>query len=203
VRRSRLLELHFIARHENLQSIAEQGILCRRLAQALSPRSVANEEILEIRRRKRVPGPEGLSLLDYVNLYICGRNPMLFSLQAQNENLCVLRVSPTVLDLPGVVITDMNAARTFARFAPSPEGLGMVDETMVFARYWAGGTLDDDPIQKDLRTGAKCAEVLVPHRVEPGYLLGGRVCSDASKARVLSLVPTMDVIVDSDLFFDR
>src|SRR5712691_2607983 len=51
----------------------------------------------------------------YVNLYLCARNPILYKRQSRHAELCVLRIDPRVLDLPGVVVTDGNAASAYVR----------------------------------------------------------------------------------------
>lgn len=201
MKRSELSELQYITPQSNVLSILERGILCRSLSRDLHAQTVANIEIVEIRKGKRVPG--GLALSEYVNLYVCARNPMLYSLQAQNETICVLRISPDVLDVTGVVVTDANAARTLTRFAPAPEGLAIVDSELVFARFWAGRTIDQDPLDAYRRAGAKCAEVLVPHRVHPKYIMGARTCCSSSAARLRAMVLGLEVIEDPDLFFNR
>jgi hypothetical protein len=75
------------------------------------------EVIQERREKKIVPG--GRPLQEYVNLYIHARNPMLYVLQSRHIDLCILRVSTEILDLPGVIITDSNASSDYARFAPA------------------------------------------------------------------------------------
>ena len=101
-------ELHFISPIENLTSILEYGILSNRRAAQLDHRSVAMEEVQDRRRNKRIPGA-GL-LHDYANLYFDVHNPMLSKRRDQNDTICVLRVDAAVLDQPGVIIADRNAA---------------------------------------------------------------------------------------------
>ena len=106
--------------------------------------------------------PGGRPLHEYVNLYICARNPMMFKLKGEHGALCILRVSTDVLDLPDVVVTDRNAASEYVRFGPAPAALSLVDRELVFARYWVHGDL----IEEWRRKSIKCAEVLVPDRVD-------------------------------------
>jgi hypothetical protein len=49
-----------------------------------------------------------------------------------------------VLNLPGVVVADGNAASAYTAFYPSPEGLPWVDEELVLAKYWT----DQNQIQE-------------------------------------------------------
>jgi ssDNA thymidine ADP-ribosyltransferase, DarT len=136
--RDEVRELHFITTIDNLDSILMRGILCHNRARRLPHRSIASEDVLDIRRGKRVPG--GLTLHNYANLYFDARNAMMRFLKNQPD-LVVIRVSPDVLDIPDTVVTDGNAANGATRFYPSPEGLQHLDSTRIFAWSWN----DSDP----------------------------------------------------------
>jgi hypothetical protein len=162
--RHELQELHYIAPICNIASILQRGLLSHARAAKLAHSSVAMQVIQD--RRSQIVVPAGRKLHEYVNLYICARNPMLFKLSDQREQLCILSVSPNVLDVDGAVITDGNASGDYVRFAAAPGGLAIVNRELTFATYWT----DTDPIQYYRKKSAKCAEVLVPDRVEPQYL---------------------------------
>jgi ssDNA thymidine ADP-ribosyltransferase, DarT len=53
-----------------------------------------------------------------------------------HTDLCVLRISSSVLRLPGVIIADGNAASDYTSFWASPSGLAKVDKDTVFAEWW-------------------------------------------------------------------
>jgi hypothetical protein len=175
VDRSDLSELHYIAAISNVPSIMARGILSFRQTMAIRHVSVAMLEVQRIRAKRAIPG--GRPLHDYVNLYLCATNPMLYRRRDRHAELCVLRVSTEVLDLPGVVIADGNAASKYTAFWPSPLGLGKIDSSLVFAEYWT----DADQIAGWHKKRVKCAEVLVPDSVDPR----------------LSLVPTYPVTMPS------
>ena len=132
--RNELEELHYITAIRNVPSIMSEGILSHKRAKKINHNSVAMEEIQDRREKKVVPG--GRSLHEYVNLYFHARNPMLYVRQSQHIDLCILCVSTQILDLPGVVIADRNASSDYARFAPAPKGLSIVDKESTFAEYW-------------------------------------------------------------------
>lgn len=194
--RAELTELHYILPLDNVPSVLQHGILSHKRVERLTHRSVAMEVIQD--RRARVVVPGGRPLHDCVNLYICARNPMLFKVTPHHSALCVLRVAPNVLDLPGVVITDQNASSDHRRFAPAPDGLRIVDRDMVFARSWKH---PDDQIAEWRHKSAKCAEVLVPDHVEPRDVVGAYVLSEAVAAKVRADAPVWTTVVDPDLFF--
>ena len=159
--RSRVRELHFIAHLANVPSILEHGILSHRRAGRIEHVSVASPEVQQRRHRKKVPSGRLYRLLhDYANLYVHARNAMLYSLLDDWEgSLTVLAVDSLVLDRPGIVVADRNAASRVVRFSSVAEGgIEALEEKVVFARYWADS--------EDLKQ-RRCAEVLVPGKVDP------------------------------------
>lgn len=198
MRRDELKELHYITPIANVASIRSRGLLCYRIASKLPHASVASAVIQERRAPKGIPG--GKDLHAYVNLYINGRNPMLYAVLCRydSSDLCVLRVSTKVMDIPGCLVSDQNAASAYARFRPAPEGLQAIEKTVVFAERW---THPEDPIHEWRHKAAMCAEVLVPSRVAPEYVIGAYVAQEDTVARVQSAWPGLPVVVNSYIFF--
>ena len=194
--RDELVELHYISPIDNLRSIAQHGLLCHKLAIRLNPVSIAEPRVQDRRRRKRVP--QGQPLHDYVNLYIYARNPMLFRRQREGWRICVLCISTDVLDLPGVVVTDQNAASGYARFAEAPAGLVYVSKEKTFAESWKH---PDDQFAEWRHTSMMCAEVLVPDRVEPGYIKGVYVAGVLHKEEIDKIGLGIGTYVNRHLFF--
>ncbi|MFX0202809.1 MAG: DUF4433 domain-containing protein [Candidatus Hodarchaeota archaeon] len=193
--RSELPELHYIAPIENIRSILVRGILSNRRARPLNPATVAMREIQDIRAGKSVPN--GRLLHDYANLYICARNPMLRKLRAHHLDICVFAINTDVLDLPYVVIADGNAASSYTAFWSSPGGLAKIDGDRVFAEYWT----NDDQIQEWYNKRVKCAEVLIPDRVEPRFIRGAYVSCQLSEQKLLGEGFDRPITIDSHLFF--
>jgi ssDNA thymidine ADP-ribosyltransferase, DarT len=199
MRREELEELHYITPLENLASICLRGILSHRRAQTVRHTSVAMEDIQDRRSRKTVPG--GRSLHEYVNLYFHARNPMMYKRHERHVELCVLRVNAAVLDLEGVVVTDANAAAEdcYVRFAPAPEGLRIVDRAETFALRWTSANYFEQCRLKS----RKCAEVLVPDRVEPQFLDGVYVSCDEARAACEAMGLDLTVTVNGHIFFNE
>jgi hypothetical protein len=196
MKREELDELHYITPIANIASILSHGILSHRLANRVRHESVAMQEVQDI--RKNVVVPNGRRLHEYVNLYICARNPMLYKRKDAHASLSVLRVSTEVLDINGVIVTDMNAARSIVRFSPVATGLAYVDHKLVFADDWRH---PGDPLAYDRHRAIKCAEVLVPDRVPPKYITGVYVSCVPSKETLLISIPYLGVVVNPHLFF--
>ncbi|EYR63127.1 hypothetical protein N866_02740 [Actinotalea ferrariae CF5-4] len=191
--RSRVIELHYMAPFENLPSIAEHGILSHVRAAELPHRSVALEDV-QVRRDARMV-PQGRALHEYVNLYFDARNAMMYS--RRSDDLAVVRVSAAVLDLPGVVVTDGNAANNGTAFYPSPGGLSNLDEDRVFAEWWD----HPDPWVKQERKRQRQAEVLVPDTVPPGLILGCYTWKTGGVEACQRLVGHWSVEVNSRVYF--
>lgn len=194
--RADIIEIHFISPIENVASILDRGILSNRRAARLAHRSVAMEEVQDRRRDKRIPGA-GL-LHEYANLYFDAHNPMLSRRRDRNDSICVLRIDHTVLDLPGVIVTDCNAASDYARFYAASDGIRALDKDLVFARFWTNA---DNPYEAMRHKSIKCAEVLVPDSVDPESLIGAYVANERALRAFEALGTRLPVVIKGAMFF--
>lgn len=194
--RHELTELHFIAPIGNLSSIMAHGILCHRRMATLPHASIAMAEVQDRRRIKRVP--QGKPLHEYANLYVNGRNPMLYKRLSQRHEICVLSVSTDVLDIPGAVVTDQNAASDYVRFAAAPAGLSIVNRAATFAESWKH---PEDQIAEWRHKAQMCAEVLVPDGTPATYIKGAYVASPKARDAVNALNIGIAVRINNRLFF--
>jgi hypothetical protein len=188
-------ELHCMMPIGNLVSVMKHGILSHEHAAKLKHDSVALQPIQDRRDKKLVPG--GLKLHQYANLYFHARNPMMFKRKDQASDLCIMRVSTMVLTLPGTVISDRNAASDYARFL-HPRQWQVLDFDAIYAMDWRH---PGDPVAYYRHSSQKCAEVLVPGRVEARYVAGAYVLGQAIKPRVEAVKLCLPVNVAPELFF--
>ncbi len=193
--RADVVELHYITPISNLSSIKVKGILSHRRAASLPHHSVAMQEIQDRRKHKAVPGARPLH--DYVNLYFSARNPMLYKKLGEHLSICILGVSARVLDLPGTVIADGNAASGYIRFHPSPQGRAELDHTSVFAENWN----DVDQFAKWEKTRRRCAEILVPDVVPPSLILHVYASCAEAVATCQAQKIGLEAKIDAHLFF--
>ncbi len=193
----RVTEFHCIMPLENIPSVMEHGILSHERVARLPHSSVAMSLIQERRDAKQVPG--GLKLRQYANLYLHARNPMLYKLQGRFAELCVLRVAVEVCQLDGVVVADRNASSDYVRFL-HPDQWRVLDFDAIYALDWRH---PDDPAAFYRHKSQKCAEVLVPDRVEARFLTGACVAENATVDRLRSLGFALPVEVTPVLFFAR
>ena len=192
----RVTELHCIMPMANMPSVLVHGILSNAAAEGIEHVSVAMEEAQEKRDAKVVP--QGLPLHEYANLYFDARNPMMYKRKDRAGELCVLRVSLEVLGLEGVVMADRNAAGgdRWVRFL-HPGQWRLLDFDRILARDWR----DEDRFEYLDKKRRKCAEVLVPHRVEPRFFLGAYVVERAVGVALRGLGFGLPIVIKRDIFF--
>ena len=195
--RSDVKELYYITPIANVLSIMHYGILSHNLSMKLPHRSVAMQEIQDRRRNKRVPGTKR-KLHDYANLYFDAHNPMLCKRRDQNVEICVLRINAEVIDLRDIIIADRNASSDYVRFYPVVKGLAAIEKNKLFARYW---THPENVFDEWAHKSIKCAEVLVPDKVEPLYLLGAYVANQAALIAIEKLGAGLTIRIENDIFF--
>ena len=188
--RSHIKELYFITYIDNLPSILKLGILSRNAAvrKKLNFKDVSEPGVQDRRAGKKIPGTSK-ALHDYANLYFDAHNPMLSARRSENNNICVLRINKNVLDLKGIVVTDMNAARD-CRFMPLEEGLSSLDHDKIYMVHWKD---PNNPINEYRQAGIKCAEILVPEYVESRYIIGAYVANHIA----------LDAFIDLSIFKDK
>jgi hypothetical protein len=191
----RVTEFHCIMPVVNLPSVRQHGIISHEQAARLAHRSVAMQPVQDKRDVKQVP--QGLKLHQYANLYFHARNPMMSVRRNEAASLCVLRVSVNLLNVQGVVIADQNAASSYARFLAPNQMDRFLNYDRIFALDWR----DPDQITYWQKKATRCAEVLVPHRVDASLIFGAYV-RDAAVARAVQAVwPGLPLTIDSALFF--
>lgn len=196
MKRSDITELYYITPIANIPSIMELGIVSYELSKKLSHRSLAMKIVQTRRKNKRIPSARKLH--EYANLYFDAHNPMLSKRRNQNDEICILRINPSVLDLPCVIISDQNASSHYVRFDKVETGLEVLDKDKIFARFWLH---PDNQIKEWDHKSAKCAEVLVPDKIEPKYILGAFVANETALQAFHQLKMSLTVLIKNDIFF--
>jgi len=166
--RGQVGELFYITHIANVGDILRMGILSHNRAERFVHAKVDLDAVQE--RRARIPVPPARMLHDHANLYVCGRNAMMYHVIHNNpvNDVCLLRVAPEVLDLVDVVVTDGNAARVGTRFYDATTGIAALDFDRVHAESW----IHEDGLKTYQHKSVKQAEVLVPDLVHPSLIIG-------------------------------
>lgn len=150
----------------------KRGLLSNEKAARIAHTSIAMNVVQA--RRDTVRIPNGLKLHQYANVYFDPHNPMLSARRNQNENICILKFDCSILDIPGVVVSDRNASSDYAGFYTPINGMKAIDFELVYARYWT----DDDYYNQIRKKSIKCAEVLVPYCIPYTYVTCAAVMNE-------------------------
>ncbi len=181
----------------NISSIIRHGLLSYELASALQHESVAMSDVQN--KRSNVIIPQGKPLHSYASMYFDPRNPMMYRRQNVAERLCVLAISPSVLDWEGTILSDGNAASEYSRFYSPEEGLFKLDFEKIYKKWWT-----DDNAQEQLRLKRiKCAEVLVPNSVAYEYIIGAIVVNEHSQQFLISQGFQKKISIAPKVFFRK
>ena len=202
MKRADVKELHYITPINNLRSIFQYGILCHHKAEKVLHQSIADPVIQNRREKIVIPGGKR-KLHDYVNLYFNARNPMMFKRKDMHEELVILQINPAILDESEVVISDGNASSGYVKFYASPEGLGHLDKSLIYANNWT----NRDVFQYWASKRAICAEVLVLHSVAARLIKGIYVSCRETQSKIKDLSARIrfqdKIIVNPTLFFQE
>lgn len=180
----------------NIPSVLQHGLLSNHRIRALPHSSIAMQEVQN--RREQITVTDGLNLHDYANLYFHYWNPMLYKRKSENDRICLLCFSSTVLDMEGCVVSDRNAASSMVRFYAPEVGIPQLKFDKIYDRFWT----HPDPYEQNEHKKIKCAEVLVPHCIPIDFLNSACVVNETNKQRLRDLGFTKPIYVKSSEFFD-
>lgn len=170
--------LYNIQSIDNISSIMDRGLLSNEKADRIAHTSIAMNAVQD--RRDTVRIPNGLKLHQYANVYFDPHNPMLSARRNQNGNICILKFNCSILDLPGVIVSDRNASSDYASFYSPINGMNAIDFELVYARYWT----DDDYYIQMQKKSIKCAEVLVPYCIPYTYVTCAAVINERAAQKL-------------------
>lgn len=182
----------------NLKSIMKNGILSKYSLINSGEKSISIADEIIQNKRENITIPNGLKLHDYANLYFDYWNPMLSKKRSDNEEICVLGIDIEILNVKDVVLSNMNAASQYVFFYDVETGIENINFDSVFMRNWN----NNDPYQYWINKSIKCAEVLVPYRIDVQYIKEIVVYSQEGKEKIVREIGSVvDIIVDPRLFF--
>lgn len=194
--RSQIGRLYNITSVANLARIASRGILCHDLAAGVRHDDVSDRGVQD-RRDGRIV--DGAPLHRFANLYLNPRNAMLYRLyKFEGRDVVVLEVSVDVLDQPGVIVFDGNAAARVSEWRRASDGLAHLDPARIRSATWHDAAGDVDPELKRVTQ----AEVLVPDVVAPRFIEGFLAPSAAVLERASRVVGHWPGQIDRWTFFD-
>lgn len=142
----------------NVHSIVQTGLL-QHSSLRLSARNPVDISDPNVQRwRTKVDPHYGLSLHDYVPLYINPRNPMLYVQKEIQSEICFIEVSLEALRNRNFLISDGNAASPRTQFFKVTSALKLLPWNVLKSKFWT-----------DFEDGKRmaCSEVLIPGSIEP------------------------------------
>jgi len=154
--------LYYWTHPSNVRTILELGLISYNLVHEFNLRheSIAAPGV-QIRRNRLIP-ISGRSIHDYVPLYFVRRTPMLWDIK-DHPHVCI-RLDLRVVDKPGALFTDGNAASGETHFFDNSIYVDQVPWDVLHRKRWTGSQVRDGRRKR-------CAEVLVPYRIESEYIL--------------------------------
>lgn len=200
MRNLEIKNLYYITHIDNLSSILERGILSheRIEEEGVQPARIYNTDIVNRRRGKNTPDQK--SLRSYANLYFQPRNPMMYRVVHEKEkgakHLAVISVAETILQAPGVFITDGNAANDPTRFYFPADGLRMLGQQWEIIQNEWWNNLDGS--KRKIMT-----ECLVPNSISPEFINSIYVADEETRVSVSEKVGSrsISVIPEPKMFF--
>ena len=190
--------LYNITSINNLVSIFTVGILSKNmLSSSVQYVEISNANVQL--RRDGVSFWDETQLQDYANLYFNPRNAMMYSIKHRINDICVLKIDKSVLNLENIIIADRNASVSGVCFFPPNQAIRELNFDIINLSSWNF----DDPIKKMRIKALMMAEVLVYECIQPCYitevLVGNRIAYD----KVLSLNLPVPVKIDRRIFFNE
>ena len=203
-------QLAYLATEANLPAVVRDGLR--------APGRATNIENADPRTTDAVPWVgerkcdpiNGLRLVDYVPMFLNGRNTVMYTNLMTGRPLCIVRVRAGAVNTPGTILSDGPIARETTRFFDPFEAPSQLDLNAISAKTWSvfGNRDRTTPTGRDARVkSAMQATLLVPDFVTADLIEGIIAPSEASAARVRDLLraqrinPQVSVSVDANRFF--
>lgn len=179
----------------NIESVMLNGLVCYHRAELFPVHSSIAMNEVQMRREQIIVC--GKTLHDYANMYFSFRNPMMYKRRTQAEELCILAIDNSVLDMVGCIVTDQNAASSMARFYDAVTGIEIIDFERVFADNW----IHEDMYETTMHRKIKCAEILVPEKVPAEYIVGAYVVNETAKGELMQRGFRRKIAINPSAFF--
>ncbi|MCD7949428.1 MAG: DUF4433 domain-containing protein [Erysipelotrichaceae bacterium] len=195
--------LYNITSINNVMSILQNGLLCKNmiLNQSMKFNDISNSSVQN--RRNNIYIDDQLQLHDFANVYFNPRNAMLYYLIRQDliNEICILQIKKTILDLPHTIVTNQNAAVAIGtRFMTVEEAHkpGALNYDNIYRYSW----YSQDPLEKDKFKKQMMAEVLVYNKIPPEYIACINVPNQKVYDALKSMGVEMKIFVNEYLFFN-
>ena len=174
-----ITSLWHMTHKDNIKTILEEGLLSHNTMHS-RPRGfadISNHDV-QAKRARIKEAIYGLSLHDYVPLYINPRNPMLYTCRGQQDEICLLEIDVSLIAEKKYVFTDGNASSRDSDYYAAIDKLEALPWTVLQSNFW-----------NKYPDGARkmCAEFLIYENIEPQYLKAIHCCSTRSQQALFAI----------------
>ena len=162
-------QLEYLAVEANLPAIVRDGLRAPGRATNIENADPRTTDVVPWVGELRCDKIYGLRLVDYVPLFLNGRNTVMFANLKGGRPLCVVRVRADAVNTPGTILSDGPIARDTTRFFNPFEAPSLVDHNAIRAKTWSvfGNPYSTTPTGNDERVKlAMQATLLVPVSVD-------------------------------------
>lgn len=192
IARHEIKYLYHLTHVDNLKSILMHGLLSHNEAhKRYHVNDISNQGVNAYRRRE--DPIYQCSLHNYVPSYFTPKTPMSCALQNLADQLLILKLSPELLSMRGMLFTDGNAACAKTEFFNQLSMLDQLDWECIRSRYWT-----DFVDGKRMRS----AEVLIRKQIPVSAILQIATKNVSLYQDILHWAPKgAQVTVQPELFF--
>jgi len=191
-----IYELFHMTHKSNILNIFKYGLLSHEEAhKGKLNRDISHNQVND--RRKRSDPLFGRSLHSYVPFYFNPKNPMLYRLKAEQNDIIILGIKKDVLFGDELLFTDGNAASASTKFYNSLLDFNKLDWDCIKSDYWSDH-------EEGKRT--RCSEVLIHGTVACSLISTVYTNTEELQDLVKSQLPRdldIPVCVDNNLFFNK
>ncbi len=189
---------YYITHINNINSILLEGILSHQNIEdkGINYTAIYDKSIVSNRKLKQTP--EGKSLWKYSNVYFQPRNPMLYRVVLEKgvDNIAVIELDRQVLNIPGIYITDGNAANDITEFYDYKSGISIVSKMWetIKAQWW--NSLDGS--KRKIMAEALIPDVIPPNLIHSIFVAKHNI---AEKVKTSLINKNIPVIPEPTMFF--
>ena len=108
-------------------------------------------------------------------------------------------IAKEILDIEGAIISDRNAASSYANYYMPEIGLNKINYELIYERYWVDQT--DDPRTAFKKKSIKCAEVLIPDFIPYEYVRFAVVVSPEVSQKLIMTGFNKKIVIRPAMFF--
>jgi O-acetyl-ADP-ribose deacetylase (regulator of RNase III) len=190
---------YYICHIDNIQSILNNGLLSHNKVTELSPTTIYDNDIINIRNDIKPDPNNNNSLWDFANVYFNARNAMLYRVihEQKAENIVIITFKKSILDYAKTTthfISVGNAAHSESFFVDIEKGL---KELIKIWKNWNKEYWSEADGSKRLMM----SELLIKDKIPPEYIESIYVATEEISNKIKQRTHFENIIKEAHLFF--